>query len=100
MHVETPIMESFRRKGLQEAEVFIPLHNLCNFEGEDMSRSAEERIYDLFINKRCAECHGIDTVSNGCISPDLGDMWHHGYPVSPQWNWTPQAIVRMLLVPW
>ena len=48
--------------------------------------SAEERIYDLFINQRYAECHGIDTMSNGNISPDLGDMWHHGHPVSPQWE--------------
>ena len=28
----------------------------------------------------------IDTMSNGSISPDLGDMWHHGYLVSPQWE--------------
>ena len=26
----------------------------------------------------------VDTMSNGSISPDLDDMWHHGYPVSPQ----------------
>ena len=86
MHVEISnhFMESFRKMGFQEAEVFIPPHDLCNFESEDMSRSAEERIYDLFINQRYAECHGVDTMSNGSISPDLGDMWHHGYPVSPQ----------------
>ena len=51
--------------------MFIPPHDLCNFENDDMSRSAEERIYDLFINQRYAECHGIDTMSNGGISPDL-----------------------------
>ena len=45
-----PIMESFRRMGLQEAEVFIPPHDPCTFEGEDMSRLSEERIYDFFIN--------------------------------------------------
>ena len=45
-----PIMESFRRVGLQEAEVFNPSHDLRTPESEDMSRSAEERIYDLFIN--------------------------------------------------
>ena len=75
-------MESFRRMGLQEAEVFI----LCKFEGEDMSRSAEERINDLLINQRYAECHSIDTTSDGSISPDLGEMWHHGYLVSSQWE--------------
>ena len=51
-----------------------------------MSRSSKDRIYDLFINQRYAECHSIDTMSNGSISLDLGDMWHHGYPVSPQWE--------------
>ena len=69
-------MKSFRRLGFQEAEVFTTPHDLCNSESEDMSRSAEERIYDLFINQR----------SKGSISPHLGDMWHHGYPVSPQWE--------------
>ena len=81
-----PIVESLGRVGLQEAEVFIPLHDLRTPESEDMSRSAEERIYDLLINQRYAECHGIYTMSNGSISPDLGDMWHHGYRVSPQWE--------------
>ena len=76
-------MESFRKMGFQEAEVFIPPHDLGNFENEDMSRSAEGKIYDLFINQRCAERHGIDTMSNGRISPDLGFLWHHGYLVSP-----------------
>ena len=84
------IMESFCRMGLQEAEVFIPPHDLCNFESEDMCRSTEGRIYDLFINQRYAECHGIDTISNDTISLDLGDMWHHGYPVSPQWEGRPK----------
>ena len=50
-----PVTESFRKMGLQEAEVFIPPHELCNFESEDMSRSAEARIYDLSINQRYAE---------------------------------------------
>ena len=62
--LKDPLMESFRRMGLQVAEVFIASHDLCNFENEDMSRSAEGRIYDLFINQRYAECHGIDTMSN------------------------------------
>ena len=79
-------MESFRRVGLQKAEVFNPSHDLCTPESGDMPRSAEERIYELFINQRYAECHGIDTMSNGSMSPDLGDKWHHGYPVRPQWE--------------
>ena len=72
--------------GLQEAEVFIPSHDLCTPESGDMPRSTEERIQDLFINQRYAECHGIGTMSNGSMSPDLGEMWHHGYLVSPQWG--------------
>ena len=86
MHVERSNHGSFRKMGLQEAEVFIPPHDPCTFEGEDMSLSSKDRIYELFINQRCAECHGIDTMSNGSMSPDLGDMWHHGYLVSPQWE--------------
>ena len=81
-----PIMESFRRMDIQEAQVFIPPHDLCNFESEDLSRSAEDRIYDLFINQRYAECHSIDTKSNCSTSPDSGDKWHHRYPVSPHWE--------------
>ena len=45
------IVESFRKMGLQEAKVFIPPHHPCTFEGEDMSRSSEERIHDFFINQ-------------------------------------------------
>ena len=25
-------------------------------------------------------------MSIGGTFPDLGDMWHHGYPVSPHWE--------------
>ena len=81
MHVEIPDHGELPQNGLQEAEVFI----LCKFEGEDMSRSAEERINDLLINQRYAECHSIDTTSDGSMSPNMGEMWHHGYP-SPQWG--------------
>ena len=80
------IMDSFLIMGLQEAELFIPRHDLCNFLSEDTSRLADGRIHDLFINQRYAECQGIDTMVNGSISPDLSDLWHHGYLVSPQWE--------------
>ena len=45
-----------------------PSRGLCSSNGEEMSLLAEERIYDLFINQRHAECHGIDTMSNGSMS--------------------------------
>ena len=32
---------------------------------------AEGRVYDLSINQKYAECHGIDTMSTGSMSPDL-----------------------------
>ena len=41
---------------------------------------------DLFFNQMYAECYGFDTMSNGSTSPDLGDLWHHGHLVSPQWE--------------
>ena len=66
--------------------MFIPPLDLCSYDGENMSLMAEGRIYDLFINQRCAERHGVDTMSNGSISPDLGEKWRHGYLVSPQWE--------------
>ena len=66
--------------------MFNPSHDLCTLESENMYRSVEDRMYDLFINQRYAECHGIETMSNGSMSPDLGEMWHHGYFVSLQWE--------------
>ena len=78
--------------------MFIPPLDLCSYDGEDMSLTAEGRMYDLFTNQRYAECHGIDTMSNGSMSPDFGEMWRHGYPVSPQresWNWTLQVTATM-----
>ena len=47
---------------------------------------AEGRVCDLFINQRCAECHDMNTMSNGNMSPDLGEVWRQGYLVSPQWE--------------
>ena len=86
-----PIMESFRKMGLQEAEMFIPPH----YPGEDMSRSSKDGIYDLFINQRYAECHSIDTISNGSMSPDLGDVASRVPCESAVGgrNWIPQVTV-------
>ena len=51
MNVEISNHGKLSQKGLQDAEVFIPLPDPCNFESEDMSRSADEKIYDFFINQ-------------------------------------------------
>ena len=58
-------------------------HDLCS---SDVSLLADEQIRDLFTNQRYAECHFINTMSNGSMSPDLSEMWRQGYPVSPQWE--------------
>ena len=68
--------------GLQEAEVFIPPDHPCTFEGGDMSRSSKTGS-TISSSTRGVLFH---TLSNGSISPDLGDMWHHGYLMSPQWE--------------
>ena len=51
-----------------------------------MSLVAKGRVHQLVINQGCSERDGIDTMSSGSMSPDLGEMWRQGYPVSPQWE--------------
>ena len=51
--------------------MFLSPLDLCSYLGEDMSLRAEGRVYDLSINQKYAECHGIDTMSTGSMSPDL-----------------------------
>ena len=81
-----PIVESFRKGRLQESHMFISPLDLCSYDGEDVSLRAEGRMYDLSINQRYAGRHGIDTMLNGSMYPYLGEMCHHGYPLSPQWD--------------
>ena len=86
MHVEVPDHGELPQSGPSRGRGVRSTSRPLSPESEDMSRSAEDRIYDLFMNQRYAECHDLDTLSDGSMSPDLGDMWHHGYPVSPQWE--------------
>ena len=51
-----------------------------------MSLVAEERIRQLFTTQEYSEREGIDSMSTGSVSPDLGEMWRQGYPVCPQWE--------------
>ena len=44
------------------------------------------RIRQLFIAWEHSERESIDSMSSGSVSPDLGEMWRQGYPVSPQWE--------------
>ena len=81
MHVEIPDHAELPKSGP------FPSHDHFTSESGDMPRSAEDRIYDLFIDERCAECHDIDTMSDDRMTPDLGDVWYHGCPLCPQWEW-------------
>ena len=77
-------MESFRRLGLQEAEVFIPPHDLCNSESEDMSRprkgsttsSATRGMPSVRALIRCRTAAYLLTWV----------IWHLGFLVSAQWE--------------
>ena len=40
-----------------------------------MSLVAEERIRQLFITRGHPGRDGIDSISSGSMSPDLGEMW-------------------------
>ena len=47
---------------------------------------ADERMRQLFITRGHAERDGIDSTSSGSMSPDLGETWRQGFPMSPQWE--------------
>ena len=51
-----------------------------------MSLVAEERIRQLFIAREHSEREGIDSMSSGSVSPDLGELWRLMYPMSSQWE--------------
>ena len=51
-----------------------------------MSLVAEGRMHQFLMNLWCSERAGIDTMSSGSMSTDLGDMWRQGNLVSPQWE--------------
>ena len=65
--------------------VYLMFRGLLSFQAV-MSLVAEERIRKLFITWSHSEREGIDSMSGASMSPDLGDMWRQGYPVSPQWE--------------
>ena len=82
-----PFVKLWHHDGLQIVHVEMPNHakspqkwdftrpkcssRFTTSENEDMSRTVVEKIYGLFINRKCAECHGIDTMSIGSISAHL-----------------------------
>ena len=50
-----PIVESFRKWGLPESQMFIPPLELCSYDGEGVSLMAEGMNNDLFMNQRKTE---------------------------------------------
>ena len=56
----------------------------CSLGEAVMSLVAEGRIRQVFIAKGHSERDGVDSVSSCSMSPDLGDMWHQGLPMSPE----------------
>ena len=75
--LRNPIMASFRQWDCERPRCSFRLTTPA-LSKVDMSWSAEERIYDLFINQGYVEYRSIDTMSNSSESLDLDDMWHHG----------------------
>ena len=71
MHVEIPIMESFRKWWLQGFKKLTSPLELCSYDGKVTSLVAEGRMHQLFINQVCAERDGIDTMSSGSMSPGV-----------------------------
>ena len=51
-----------------------------------MSLVADETIRQLFITRGHSERDDIDSMSSGSMPPDLGDTWHQGLPMNPQWE--------------
>ena len=51
-----------------------------------MSLVADETIRQLFITRGHSERDDIDSMSSGSVPPDLGDTWHQGLPMNPQWE--------------
>ena len=76
-----PIMESLHKWGLQGSRVEASPSESGSFGEAVMSLVAEERIRQLFITWGHSEREGIDSMSSGSMSPDLGEMWRQGYPV-------------------
>ena len=87
-----PIMESFRKCGLHGSRVEVSPSESCTIGEAVLSLVAEERIRQLFTAWGHSGREGIDSMSGGSMSPDLGEMWRQGYLVSRggrvDWNWT------------
>ena len=81
MHVGIPDHAELPQVVTSRTPMFMPPLDICSHDGDGRRRTC-----DFFINKRYAECFGIGTMSNGSMSPDLGEMWRHGHIVSPQWE--------------
>ena len=79
-------MDGFRKWELHAPkEASIP-SEACSFGDAAVSLIADERIRQLSIVRGYSDRDDIDSMSSGSMSPDLGDTWHQGLEMSPQWE--------------
>ena len=92
MHVEMTDHGELPRAKPQGSKMLTSPIKFCSYDGKVMPLVAEGRVHQLFSDQGCSERDGIDTMSSGSMSPDLGEWC----PASPQWreswNWTLQVI--------
>ena len=77
-----PIMESFRRMGFQEAEVFIPPHDLCPKAQTCLGRPRNGST----TSSSTRGMPNVTALTRCRTAAYLLTMWHHGFPGSPQWE--------------
>ena len=73
-------MEGFRKWRLQGPRVEASPGEPCSLGEAVMSLVAEGRIRQLFVTMGHSERDGIDSMSSGGMSLDLGEMWRQGSP--------------------
>ena len=75
---------------MHNAEEEKPVHGFhvpreaCSLGEVVMSLIAAERTRQLFIARSYSDRDDIDSMSSVSMSPDQGDTWHQGLPMSPQ----------------
>ena len=79
-----PFMDGIRKWELHALkEAAIP-SEACSRSEAVMTLIADERTRQQVTTRGYSDCHDIDSMSSGSMSPDLGDTWHQGLPMSSQ----------------
>ena len=84
---ERRIIESFRQSGphAPEAVAFSCEVISLGEAATNLMNDAIIRVF-FFFDNGYSECDNIDSMPSGSMSLDLGDTWHQGLPMSPQWE--------------